>query len=135
MQEVTLHLERLSAKWKLKLAEGLKKLLGADNVENIHEVEVLKVDGMYKAVCPRCQIKINIQEKSRNVFNAWSFYRHVETHFENSETEADSHDDMEISSDEVQGLTPSSTRPPQRKRPRLDPSYVRSVSNINLNLN
>lgn len=141
--EANLHLERLSVKWRTKLLVGLTKLLGAANVVDIQEINVLLVDGVYKAECPRCEWKISIQEKSRNVFNAASFYRHVETHFDNfdSDSGSDLDDAMEISADET-GRTghsrPSPLRQPPRKRPRLDPSDVRSVSSkyfyLNFNL-
>lgn len=137
VNEVNLHLEMLSVKWKAKLLVGLTKLLGAENVVGIREINVLLVDGVYKAECPTCDCKISIQEKSRNVFNAASFYRHVETHFDDIECDSELDDAMEISADETLQPVhsrPSSSRQPRTKRPRLDPSDVRSVSHNNFYL-
>lgn len=79
------HLDRLGATWRVKLLVGLRKLLGSANVADIHEIKVDLIDNVYKAFCPRCNYAIVIQKKSRNVLNvlnAYSFYRHVENHYD-----------------------------------------------------
>lgn len=69
-------IKSLADKWKLKLFEGLVVRIGRSNM-NCNEINVEKIDGVFKAKCPVCTCFIIIQEKLRNVIFPRTFYEHI----------------------------------------------------------